>query len=571
MGAYLFFKTTDDAEKINDFLEKNENNKKLGDEGIWLVDKKHIDWVKKERPDMLEWELKKLNTGDVKVSSIDGRSKLNEEEVLELQTKVFEALNENFEMKYYAGSCAFTTEEYYYSIEQMKRITRNGEILSGKSSKSERGREKYNLLYPLLSEPEKKVFDLSIVKEKDELKVNGSWYEVKDTFKGLCIEKNYILIKLDKIEEIQGYRKYVPKIRYGGASADVESYVLDNMGNLVYLEIIGQEDMVKSIASVLMQGRLKMNNHTIDATFGLFSINKAGNKRKVISLENGLAHAIVYHFPSIAGNDFNILLGDDEEGLINSFTSWLEKSQPLPYPKELTQKLYEKLQSNNKLTELRKLNIEAVEVELSLLQDESKDLQEYILEVCKENGLIDPNAKPLKEQFPLPKSPVLQENQVQKIWDTLNSMPKTYELEDMKIKPIGLKLFSPNMTLYITEADRGREDDEFENMHTQCFGYIKNESDPQMSEWGYIDVPEYIKAGNRTYYFEQDLYFENMYIDSKGNVGELKEFTKYRENFVCPKCSSKQVEIHESIDGYHHCSCIDCGHMFNKKIKEVAA
>ena len=88
-----------------------------------------------------------------------------------------------------------------------------------------------------------------------------------------------------------------------------------------------------------------------------------------------------------------------------------------------------------------------------------------------------------------------------------------------------------------------------------------------------LNIPEYLKA---TYSdgsgFEQDLHFEDMYIDSKGNVGskeDLELFAREKE-LICPKCSSKQIEVHETIDGYHHCSCIDCGEIFQKiQKKEV--
>ncbi len=115
------------------------------------------------------------------------------------------------------------------------------------------------------------------------------------------------------------------------------------------------------------------------------------------------------------------------------------------------------------------------------------------------------------------KSKYLNKDQVKRIYDTLKKMPKTLELDGKEIKPIGRKLFSPNMTLYIVEADI------FEKQE-QCFGYIKNEADPQMSEWGYINVPYCLsitvgEAGG----FEQDLYFEDMVIDFKGNINKLKK------------------------------------------------
>ena len=116
--------------------------------------------------------------------------------------------------------------------------------------------------------------------------------------------------------------------------------------------------------------------------------------------------------------------------------------------------------------------------------------------------------------------------------DTLDGMPKTYELDGVDIKPIGLKLFSSNMTLYITEADIGSEDDEFESAYTQCHGYVKNESDPMMSEWGYINVPHYLKMNLGLGGFEKDLYFDDMYIDSDGRVNskeKLEEIKKLEE------------------------------------------
>jgi hypothetical protein len=365
-------------------------------------------------------------------------------------------------------------------------------------------------------ETENTEFDLSIVRERDELKVEGVWYKVIDNWKGLCIQKRYQSIKLEDIEEIEDYKKYIPKIRYMGAATDIEAYIIDS-GTLIYLETIGQESMVKSITSVLMQGRVRMNDHAVDASFGYFDINKAGNKRKMISLDDGLAHAILYHSASIVDANFSVLIGRDKEELLLSFASWLEKSQPLPYPKELSQKLFGKLEQKNKLKELKTHGIEAVKVDMSILEDEAHDLQEIIIEVCKENGLIALDAKPIKQKAPLPKSPLLTTAQVQRIYDTLEAMPKTYETEDMKIKPVGLKLFTSGFTWYVVEADKGSEDDEFVGLHPQAFGYVVNEQYEE-GEWGYINIEEVVSVGA-----EMDLYFENMMIDSRGNLMSAKE------------------------------------------------
>ncbi|WP_294963377.1 hypothetical protein [Sulfurimonas sp.] len=536
MGAYLYYTTNSNPEDVQNYLlEINQLNMKLIDEldeqGIFITCSK-------------DDSFNKYATGDIKTSYGSVSAKFEEagyaeSDLLEMWTMIFEQLNERFEMKYFANSCAFSEKEHYFSLEQMKRITNNGKLLSGKTSKSDRARELYGKYLKLFSEPEDEIFNIAIVKDKDTVLVDGIWREVE--FIGYCEKyrlkhfKDQVNGYIDElVDKIKGHRKYVPKIRYGGAVSDIEAYIVDN-GTLIYLETVGTENMVKSVTSVLMQGRVIMNDITVDASFGLFSINKAGNKRKMTSLDDGLAHAILYHSPSISDTDFSVLIGRDKNELLTSFSAWLEKSQPLPYPKELTEEIYAKLQNNEKLEELTSLNIEAIKVDLSVLEEECYDLQEIILEVCKEHNLIDANAKPLKEDAPLPKSPYLKPSQVQKIFSTLKSMPKTYALNGVEIKPIGLKLFSPNMTLYITEADIGDEGNEFNNMHTQCYGYIENESDPQMSEWGYIDVPYYLELGIKVGKignvdmiggFEQDLHFDDMHITSSGTIldtNEIKE------------------------------------------------
>ena len=590
MGAYLYFKTESNPKEVVDYLfEENQLNKKLeewDEQTIWLCDSTHLDWVKKNRPDLLEWETAKLGKGELKTSTDMSEKMLQNgysyEDLAEMWVQIFEELNKRFKMKYYAHSCSLNPDSSYFTLEQMKRITDNGKLLSGKTSKSAHVKELYERYFNLFSEPEKETYDISNFKSQDEVLIENKWRKIIIDHTGklkVQYDRPWERDPLEKVlDKIENYRKFVPKIRYGGAVCDVESYILNDNAELIYLEIVGNENMVKSISAVLMQGRTAMDGCQIEASFGFFKVNKGGNRRKITGIDSGMAHAIVYHSPSIADTNFSVLIGRDKDELLNSFSVWLERSQPLPYPREYEKEIYHKLQDKEKIKKLKTSNIEAVKVDLSILEDEYNDLMEVILEVSKENGLMPENAKPLKKQFPLPKSNYLREEQVKKIYDTLNKMPKTYELEDVEIKPIGLKLFSPNMTLYIVEADKGCIDDEFENMHTQCYGYIKNESDPQLSEWGYINVPTYLEmdipvtirsasaTGTINIGFEQDLHFEDKYIDSKGRVGsksDLENLLKKSE-LTCPKCLGEQIEIHETIDGYHHCSCIDCGHMFQK-------
>lgn len=538
MGAYLYFRTESNVDEVVKYLfEENQLNMKLREfeeQCIWMVDNKHLDWVKKERKNMLEWETAKFGKGDIKTSTYQSekfeKAGYSYEDLTEMWTMIFEELNKRFEMKYFANSCALNPDSAYFTLEQIKRITDNGKLISGKTAKSASTRALYAKYKDIFSESEKKEFDISILKKDDKVLIDGIWYRLKyDNNEELRTEWNPrgLPHSLESVEDlaslIEDYEKYIPKIRYDGAIADVEAYIIDDQA-LVYLETIGTENMVKAITSVLMQGRMKMNDHTIEASFGYFAINKAGNKRKMISLNDGLVHSILYHSPSIIDANFSVLVGRNDKDLENQFYIWMENTNFLPYPKHLIREIYKEIENQNLLKDLVSYGVKAIKIDSSLLEDEALILQNIIINVCKTNGLIDKNAKLLKQKAPLPESKYLTEKQVQKIMDTLDCMPKTYELEDIDIKPIGLKLFSPNFTLYITEADKGSKYDEFESMHTRCLGYVKNESDDLCSEWGYIDVPNYLKlvypnGGG----FEQDLYFEDMYIDSDGNIGSLEE------------------------------------------------
>jgi hypothetical protein len=132
MGAYLYFKTENNPNEVDNFLQQMAENKKLvqKERGIFITCDEDIKWTKENRPDMLKIVESEYGTGSIKVSGID-----NEEALLESYTKIFEELNKHFKMKYYVRSCAFNG--YYFSLEQMKRITKNGELLSGKSKHPE--------------------------------------------------------------------------------------------------------------------------------------------------------------------------------------------------------------------------------------------------------------------------------------------------------------------------------------------------------------------------------------------------------------------------------------------------
>lgn len=104
------------------------------------------------------------------------------------------------------------------------------------------------------------------------------------------------------------------------------------------------------------------------------------------------------------------------------------------------------------------------------------------------------------------KSPLLTESQVSIIFSRLEEAPKFYETEEVDIKEVAVKLFYGAFTLYVVE---------FNLSDRLAFGYMKNEADDTLSEWGYSSVDELIKLG-----FEMDLFFENRVIDFEGKISE---------------------------------------------------
>lgn len=104
------------------------------------------------------------------------------------------------------------------------------------------------------------------------------------------------------------------------------------------------------------------------------------------------------------------------------------------------------------------------------------------------------------------KAPLLTQSQVSIIFSRLEEAPRFYETEEVEIKEVAVKLFHSSFTFYVVE---------FNSSNRLAFGYMKNEADGYLSEWGYSSIDELIKLG-----FEMDLYFENRVIDFKGNVSE---------------------------------------------------
>jgi hypothetical protein len=104
------------------------------------------------------------------------------------------------------------------------------------------------------------------------------------------------------------------------------------------------------------------------------------------------------------------------------------------------------------------------------------------------------------------KSPVMLKSQVEIVYARLNEAPKLYETDGVNVKEVAVKLFHPVFTLYVVEYDPNDR---------LAFGYMKNESDDYLSEWGYPSIDEWIGLG-----VEIDLYFEDRVIASDGPISK---------------------------------------------------
>lgn len=377
--------------------------------------------------------------------------------------------------------------------------------------------------------------DLTHLKPKDKLIIDGLEYSVLKFSNALKISrKNKFVLIEDIKDEIEDIIEYVPNISFDGAIANIESYIKMEDNTLIFLRLSGQDQMVKSITSVIMQGRIMQGNKkVVSDELGTFKVLKNGNKRLIEPLEDGVINSILFNNPTLKEEGYNVIVGRDEEEILSAFSDWLRDCQPLPASLH-NELIFKKMVDEGLCVKLKSHNILAYEIKyeklLKDLDENETKMEEIILSVYKSQGLISIDTKPKKQKAPLPKSKYLRENQVKKIFDVLDKMPKTMETDGMKYRPIGLKLFGGNFRIYVTEADIGCETDKYESMHTQCYGYVENLANPDCSEWGYINIPYYLEQtfnipmliGNKVNHiiggFEQDIYFEDRFIDYDGNI-----------------------------------------------------
>lgn len=390
------------------------------------------------------------------------------------------------------------------------------------------------------------MIDLSIeitnLDVKDKVIVNGTKRVLQKRGSKFFFQDpdKYFISVEDNIDLIEGVEKYFPRIYFDGSNAFVNSYVRDLSGKCVFMDMIGQEQHVRSISSMIMQGNTRTKDSAIYCDcIDMFTIFSAGNRRVIQSLGNGIAHSILFNKDSIVSQEHKMLIGHTEEIVYKRFLKWLKVSMKYPTYNKYNEVLFQRLKDNDLILKTESHNIISYEISQNLLDDDCQLFKDNVIEILKENNEIDidistsnSDSKTIDYNYPISK--YLTKEQVIEIYKKLETLPNLYETDGQKIKPVGIKIFGASMTYYVVESHKGdKNDTPFES----CFGYVKNESDPSCSEWGYFSIPELLEVAipikmiglgknNITVGYEMDLYFKDKYIKYNGDIIDKNEIDK---------------------------------------------
>lgn len=192
-----------EIEQAAEFLLNNSINQKLTatNSNVHIYSNVDLEIVKNDNPDLIDFMTNNQGKGTLDVmdycsSSEEDAGYEEREEIIEMQIKVFMALNEVVKMQYAAYSGGFDLRKSdTFSVEQIKRITNNGKLMSFTNMR----RELYaTVIEQIESEPlvitEKPIKKHSTTKLLAEVKANNEDYEWYPTTKKI-IEVMYWDIK----------------------------------------------------------------------------------------------------------------------------------------------------------------------------------------------------------------------------------------------------------------------------------------------------------------------------------------------------------------------------------------
>lgn len=314
------------------------------------------------------------------------------------------------------------------------------------------------------------------------------------------------------------------KLRLGGAKASVVDLVKDE-GKLVYARIAGQDMMVRSISSLIMQGQTKNGDHYLELENDHIGVFRGGTKRLITPISEGYVDCILYQQGIEPTQTMEYLFEVGNDGGFKSFQNFL---QLLPIPRLIRTERGE-IREKNILQELKDMSIVSKlytaigdktiwRIEKDQLQkDEYQILRDIIVDTLKSEGYEE------KEPDALDTAELKKHN--------LEGIPPLYTTDGYDTKKVHAKWFSPGMTWYLCELDPQTGD---------AFGYVKNEAQEYCSEWTYFNVMELMDMQNQTFkngaYVDRDLYLSDdiyIYQSRKGTVvGTLRELENIKKNVV---------------------------------------
>jgi len=321
----------------------------------------------------------------------------------------------------------------------------------------------------------------------------------------------------NSVVSIEVTEKHYPKANYAGAEARICDLVADNSNFIRYVRLAGQEDMVRSITAVIMQGRMKMNNHNLYFEGANYvRVFPSGMRRIIKPIGEGMVDCILYHQSLIPDIGMSALfhMGDD------CFEAFRKFLQILPIPRIyrlddgeiLERQIFDRLTEYEVMkkatTHVGVATISTIDIE-KLEKDDYAVLRDAIIEILESRGYQKKEVVTIESVNNIEEMDVNQNIPVPKY---LNDCPEYGVTDGDRFKKVHAKFFSPSMTWYITEYERETG---------ICFGYVENLGDSYCSEWGTFYHNDLAQFKNKYpfVYVERDLHFgDDVYIDIEGNL-----------------------------------------------------
>lgn len=350
----------------------------------------------------------------------------------------------------------------------------------------------------------------SVTKKAEKNWNNDAYLSISYSTKTGYVSNLYAGQMYDSIISIDVVEKYYPKASFGGANARICDLVTDNQNNVLFIRLCGQEDMVRSITAVMMQGRMKMGEHILHFADHYAKVFPNGMRRIIKPIGDGMVDCVLYHRSLVPDIGMSALFHTNQ----NCFESFQKFLQILPIPRvyrledgnQLEKEIMEQLIQNEVLqsanTLVGSLTISCVDI-AKLSENDYELLRDAIVVVLEKRGYqkqaIERNVKSHDEKNNLLPS-------------YLKNCPEYGQTDGDEYKKVYAKFFSPSMTWYITEYERESD---------ICFGYVENLADPHCSEWGTFYHRELAEFKNKYpfQYIERDIYFEEeTYIGIDGQL-----------------------------------------------------